>query len=105
MRILDTTKVINEKYVSALVDLITECRNYDIKTEVRPHCNGFIVLFPEIGKGDAICHDFSYCNEQGVWETMGFPWDGEDVSVHENKCLVRMLAAFKEGRDWKPFEE
>lgn len=105
MKILDTIKPINPKYVTALADFITECRNYDIKTEVRPYCNGFIVIFPEIGMGDAICHDGSYGNEQSLWETMGFPWDDEDVSVHESKCLVHMLATLKEGSDWRPFEE
>lgn len=30
--------------------------------------------------GDIICHDYSYGGKDGLWESMGFDWDEEDVT-------------------------
>ena len=30
--------------------------------------------------GDIICHEGSYGGNDGLWESMGFDWDDEDVS-------------------------
>lgn len=30
--------------------------------------------------GDIICHDSSYGSDNGLWESMGFIWDGNDVT-------------------------
>lgn len=47
--------------------------------------------------GDIVCHDYSYGHEEGLWESYGFPWDGNDVtggltteefiSLYEKYCL------------------
>ena len=30
--------------------------------------------------GDIICHEGSYGGDDGLWESMGFDWDDEDVT-------------------------
>ena len=30
--------------------------------------------------GDIVCHEMSYGGNDGLWESMGFDWDEEDVS-------------------------
>ena len=30
--------------------------------------------------GDIVCHEMSYGGKDGLWESMGFVWDDEDVS-------------------------
>ena len=30
--------------------------------------------------GDIICHKYSYGGNDGLWESMGFDWDDEDVT-------------------------
>ena len=30
--------------------------------------------------GDIVCHNYSYGGYNGLWESMGFDWDDEDVT-------------------------
>lgn len=86
-----TENKIAMEYVNALCDLIFECETYEIKIkEVRFLHGGFQVYF-EGWNGDAICHNYSYGHESGMWETFGFPWDGDDVSVWSAEDLAAML--------------
>lgn len=95
---------INLAYVNGLADLVIACRANDVKiTGVRSYLNGFIVYF-EVEGGDAILHDGSYGRTAGQWETIGFPWDGMDVSVHSAENLAQLLAAVKIGADWRDVE-
>lgn len=32
--------------------------------------------------GDIVCHGGSYGGDSGLWESMGFDWDEEDVTGH-----------------------
>ena len=32
--------------------------------------------------GDIVCHGASYGGDDGLWESMGFDWDDEDVTGH-----------------------
>ena len=32
--------------------------------------------------GDIVCHGASYGGNDGLWESMGFDWDEEDVTGH-----------------------
>ena len=32
--------------------------------------------------GDIVCHGGSYGGNDGLWESMGFDWDEEDVTGH-----------------------
>lgn len=47
---------------------------------VHPLFNGWQWTVDELPFGDIIIHDFSYGHERQCYETMGFPWDDEDVT-------------------------
>ena len=85
------------KRVYSLAILIGYCAEENISlSRVSVHMNGFRVEFEGLD-GDAILHDYSYSNDSGAWETMGFPWDYDDVNVHEPRKLARLLGALKRG--------
>ena len=81
--------------VFALVDLVNECLDNDVQIKKVIHFqNGFSVVFEGMD-GDAVLHDNSYGNRFCEWETIGMPWDGDDVSVHDTETLVKMLTNVK----------
>ena len=110
-----TPRNIDAAYINTLVNFINACREYDVKLDtVQYFQNGWRITF--VGcDGDAICHDGSYgspnympsfypnttnqndWSESGEWETIGFPWDGDDVSVHSSTALAKMIAAYQRG--------
>ena len=45
--------------------------------------------------GDAVLHKYSMGNKLNMWETMGFPWDYDDVSAHTTEELIRLLIKYK----------
>ena len=112
---------IDASYINSLVDLINACRKYGVKINtVQAFQNGWKITF-EGFKGDAICHDNSYGSpcyggiiddtihdndwtRSGAWETIGFPWDADDVSVHDAETLAHMIAALRDGSDWEEYE-
>lgn len=114
-----TKKQIGAAYINSLVDLVNACRRYNVEiNEVCHYQNGWHVTFAGYPHADAICHDGSYgspyymasylglghdndWSRSGEWETIGFPWDGEDVSVHTSEELAQYLAALNRGeRIW-----
>ena len=116
-RMMFTPRQIDAAYINSIVDLVNACRKYDVKiNKVFTFQNGWQVTF-EGFKGDAICHDHSYgspcyggCIDDSVhtnkwdrcgeWETMGFPWDGIDVSVHDAEWLARQIARLGNGEQY-----
>lgn len=111
-----TLTIIDGSYVASLVELVNACRAHDVNINtVQSYQNGWRVTFEDFN-GDAICHDGSYgspyCNDYfnedkykndfnktGSWETIGFPWDYDDVSVHTAEELAENLAALKHGEN------
>lgn len=51
-----------------------------IPHKILPLHGGFQIYFPWCD-GDVICHSFSYGNKWGEFESYGFPWDEDDVTV------------------------
>ena len=114
-----TPKQIDAAYINTLVDFIIACRKNNVKLNtVQQFQNGWRITF--VGcDGDAICHDGSYgspnympsfypdktnqndWSNSGEWETIGFPWDGNDVSVHNSVELAEMIAAYQRGEYYK----
>ena len=89
---------LNMTYVNSLHTFLTELDRYNIKIEdIWFYQNGFQITFEGL-PGDAILHDGSYGNAIGMWETMGFPWDYDDVSIHTTHELAELLKNFIEGR-------
>ena len=79
----------------SLFNLMSLCKEKNVGiTRIVVYMHGFVVTF-EDWDGDAILHDGSYENEKYKWETIGFPWDGEDVSVHSAEELASLLALYK----------
>lgn len=115
-----TPTIVDAAYVLALCELVGKCRAYGVNINtVQAYQNGWRVTFENFN-GDAICHDGSYGSPYYhdyfnsdryendwskifgyEWETIGFPWDGDDVSVHSATELAFYLAELKRGkRDW-----
>lgn len=106
-----TAKQIDAAYINTLVDFINACRENDVKIDTVKHFqNGWHITFVDCLHADAICHDGSYgspyrfpephqndWNHSGEWETIGFPWDGDDVSVHSSEELAQMIADYQRG--------
>ena len=112
---------VDAAYVNSLVDLINACReNHVAIDKVAYYQHGWCVTFKG-HNGDAICHSGSYgspCrmglyipeverndwNNSGRWETINFPWDHDDVSVHSADTLAAMIAALNRGDNWEDYE-
>lgn len=112
--------LIDGAYVLALCELVEKCRIYNVRiNEVHTLQNGWCITFEDFD-GDAICHDGSYgspCYYGDMmnahhndwsqitgykWETIGFPWDYDEVSVHSASELAFYLAELKRGRtNWE----
>lgn len=86
------------KRVESLHNLMRACETLLVHIRsVQFYMNGFRVTF-EDWKGDAILHDGSKNGRDTYdWETVGFPWDGDDVSVHSPVELAFLLHDYKNG--------
>lgn len=119
-----TMKTIDAAYINSLVDLVNACRENNVEiNEVRHFQNGWHVTFTGYPHADAVCHDGSYGSpcpfwlgenrykndwtcHSGLWETIGFPWDYDDVSTHNAQELAHYLAALNRGEaPWKNNED
>lgn len=103
-----TPMQIDAAYINSLVELVNACRAQEVELDtVQTFQGGWRVTFKGYD-GDAICHDHSYgspCygaffderahsndwSRSGSWETIGFPWDHDDVSVHSAEELAANL--------------
>lgn len=110
-----TPDQIDAAYVNSLVDLVNACRVAGVELDKVCHFqNGWHVTFKGFEGADAVCHDGSYgspCymagylkqghdndwSRTGEWETIGFPWDYGDVSVHSAQELALYISALKKG--------
>jgi hypothetical protein len=121
-----TNQQVDAAYVNSLVDLVNACReNHVAIDKVAYYQHGWSVTFKG-HDGDAICHSGSYgspCygglynpemerndwNNSGRWETIGFPWDGGDISVHYATHLAHMIGMLNRGEEynesWEEWEE
>ena len=118
-----TPDQIDAAYVNSLVDLISACRAANVEVDKVSHFqNGWYVTFKGFDGADAICHDSSHgspCymagylkkghdndwSRTGEWETIGFPWDYGDVSVHSAQELAIYMSILKNGTNiWKRSE-
>lgn len=86
--------------ILALAALLDACARHNVVIErVTVHLNGPRVTFVGL-PGDAVLNDWSEGSEEGLWETMGFPWDteqGDEVSVHDTETLATLLSNLLRG--------
>ena len=117
-----TNQQIDAAYVNSLVNLVNACREHNVAIDkVAYYQHGWVVAFKGYPDADAICHNGSMgspCyggvynpeaekndwDDCGRWETIGFPWDGMDVSVHSAETLARMIHALDCGANWEELE-
>ena len=117
-----TNQQVDAAYVNSLVDLVNACRENRVAIDkVAYYQHGWCITFKGYD-GDAICHSGSYgspChmglynpkverndwNSSGRWETIGFPWDRGDISVHNAYALAAMIAALNRGDNWEEWED
>ena len=89
----------------ALAELLMSCKYLGVGVKaVKYYLRGFLVEF-EGYEGNAVLHDGSYGRQSFMWETIDFPWDGDDVSVHTSHQLAHMLCALNKGEPWEPYAE
>lgn len=120
-----TPLTIDAAFVNSLVNLVNACRKNDVMIdEVIHYQHGWLVTFKGYDKSmNAVCHDGSYgnpihdryfeedkyrndWNEVGYWETIGFPWDYDDVSIHSAEELAEMIHKLNMGiNEWNDKEE
>lgn len=83
----------------SLAVLTSECARYGVAlSHVETFENGFQVMFAGCPNCDAILHDYSYGNNKLLWESMGFPWDGNDVSTHTATELAALIGEYVKAR-------
>lgn len=115
---------IDAAYINSLVNLVNACRVAGVEMDKVFHFqNGWLVTFKGFEGADAICHDGSYGSpcymagflqkghdndwtRSGDWETSGFPWDYDDMSVHSAQELALYISALKNGTNiWEHNED
>lgn len=100
-----TAVPIKSEYIDALVDLHNQCNQRGVSfSNVTFFQNGFCVTFENID-GDAVMHDGTTPYRGYFWETMGMPWDYDDISLHSSIGLAQLLAAYLHGEDWQKYED
>lgn len=100
-----TPVTINPIRANSLAHLIYHCENIGVMIDkIIFYQNGFTVTFRGYPHADVVIHDNSYGHESGLWESVGFPWDYDDVSVHSSYQIASMINALKYGDDWKLYE-
>lgn len=119
-----TPMQIDAAYINSLVELVNACRAQHVELDkVCTFQGGWHVTFKGHEDADAVCHDHSYgsprygaffdknmpendWSRSGAWETIGFPWDGDDVSVHDADELAFYLRCLDNGlAPWSENEE
>jgi hypothetical protein len=119
-----TPMQIDAAYINSLVELVNACRAQHVELDkVCTFQGGWHVTFKGHEGADAVCHNHSYgsprygaffdkdmpendWSRSGAWETIGFPWDGDDVSVHDADELAFYLRCLDNGlAPWGESEE
>lgn len=67
----------NELNMEEIFKLALGLSKRKIPYTLKTYCGGLQLLF---GTGDVICNRISYGHEIGLLETIGFSWDGDDVT-------------------------
>lgn len=93
---------INPRYLQIAADFISECYRLAVPIPVIiPFEHGFRFSFRDENDeeiGDGVIHWGSYNNDSQI-ETMGMPWDEEDVSTHTPQELAILLHEFYYGEE------
>jgi hypothetical protein len=90
--------MINPIFAKPILTLSNELTEHNIPNTINVMWDGLQIRFPW-NNGDIICHSGSYGHDEGMVESMGCPWDDEDVSVIEIeealKHIIKWYAEIK----------
>ena len=68
------------------------CKENNIPFEMQEFLEGYAITFPWIN-ADIVCHNHSYGHSTGYVESMGFPWDKDDVSILTPEDAAKKIVA------------
>ena len=93
MEIMSTLKKLYGKksYANDRRKLNRKLKKANIEYRWEKLYDGYKWYFSKYPNGDAIIHSGSYYNKSGCFETMGMPWDEDDVTVLTANELVNKL--------------
>lgn len=75
----NTLKAVNRTYATTIFALVNLLSNRKIPLSISFCWDGLQIRFPW-NHGDIICHSGSYGHDQNCVESMGCPWDDDDVT-------------------------
>ena len=88
--------MINPEYAKPILTLSNQLTERNIPHTVKVIWDGLQIRFPW-NNGDLVCHSGSYGHNYGAVESMGCPWDGEDVScISIEEALERITEWYAE---------
>ena len=86
----------NTNYLEVIQNIAYAFTDKGIPYTMNSCCDGWQLRFPWCN-GDMVCHSWSYGNEIGYVETMGFPWDDKDeagVTVHSPEEVIDLVSNY-----------
>ena len=72
--------MINPNYANPILTLANGLTENGIPFTINEIWDGLQIRFPW-NYGDFICHSYSYGSDKGMVESMGCPWDDDDVTA------------------------
>lgn len=79
------------KYSNDRRKLNRKLKKAGIKFEWNYLYDGYQWHFPQFPAGDVIIHSFSHYSKDGCYESMGMPWDDDDVTTLTAKQLIEAM--------------
>ena len=88
--------MINPEYAKPILTLSNSLNKRNIPHTVNVNWDGLQIRFPW-NSGDFICHSGSYGHEFGAVESMGCPWDEDDVTCLTVDDAEKLIAEWWAG--------
>lgn len=88
------------KYKKVITEVTDILDKFEVGYTLRRLYEGYQLLFNSWCQGDLVIHDGSCGSMYGYVETMGFPWDDEDVSMlPPEDAAMRIVKLFESYRE------
>lgn len=88
--------MINPDFANPILTLSNQLTEYNIPHTLNVIWDGLQIRFPW-NNGDLVCHSGSYGHQHGAVESMGCPWDDEDVScIDVDSAFTRICIWYAE---------
>ena len=83
----------NNHYFEIISSIYGQLTHRGVPVTMNPLWGGYQLRFHWCN-GDVIMHPYSYYNSEGMVESMGFPWDEDDVSIHTPSEMIELIVDF-----------